>query len=400
MKPETIALVALLGVFVFATMILVIFLVKKNKRDDDKTNNNSEASEDISKLLEAIKDLEEKNTKRAIEQEDRFRKEIEIVRDKTDEHKQTITDKLNDQLEKIQKQLSDNQTENARETGTIKKMVEEEMNKSIAEKFSMAFKPVTENLDKMRQEIFEINEVGTGIKEIKNIFSNIKHTGIVGEVILRDILLNVLPHQLVLEQHSLGDNKKVDYAIRISTKGKELLLPIDSKFPLLTFKAYQSAIDSGIDIEKSAKEFFDAVKKSAKDISSKYIIENVTTAHAVMYLPSEGIFTTVVNNSELFTYLYQELKVIPAGPTTVLAIIQSIADLYKTAQISDKANMIVKMINNFVKDFDRVYEDIQNVQVNLLRAQKAIDKLNTSAQKMKDNISAFGNIERLELLEP
>ena len=141
------------------------------------------------------------------------------------------------------------------------------------------------------------------------------------------------------------------------------------------------------------------MKKSAKDISDKYIIDGITTAYAIMYLPSEGIFGAVVKNVDLFTCLYKELKVIPAGPTTIIAIIQAIADLYKTAKITSRANMIVKMINNFVKDFDKVLDDINDVQRNLEKARNSIEKLTKNAGKMKENINAFGDPNKIELLE-
>ena len=396
MNTANIALIVLAAGFVLVTIVFIILLAKKKKQTKSGVDDNNQ---DVLKLLEAIRAVEEKNEKRSAEQEQRIRAEIENVKDKGDLHKQIITDKLNDQLQKIQTQLSTNQVENARETGAIKKMVEEEMNKSISEKFYNAFKPVNEDLDKLNKQMVEMNELGSGIKEIRNIFSNIKQTGILGEIMLRDIILNVLPKQLILEQYNLEENKIVDYAIKIATQGKELLLPIDSKFPLIKYKSYMDALNSGIESQKEEKEFFDAIKKSAKDISEKYIIDGVTTAYAIMYLPSEGIFGTVVKNVSLFTYLYQELRVIPAGPTTIIAIIQSVADLYKTAQMTSKANMIVKMINNFVKDFDKVLEDINDVQKNLEKARTSIEKLTKNASKMKENINTFGDPNKIGLLD-
>ena len=396
MEPTKITLIVL-GVIIVLGM--VAFIIVLAKRKEKPQIHSTENSQDIEKLLGVIRALEEKNEKRSLEQEERIRTELERVKDKGDQHKQTLSDKLSEQLEKIQSQLSANQIANARETGEIKKMVEEEMNKSISEKFFNAFKPVNEDLDKLNKHMLQMNELGNGIKEINTIFSNIKQTGIIGEILLMDILQNVLPKQLILQQYKLGENSIVDYAIKVATSDKELLLPIDSKFAVIKYKTYIEALESGDEGKREEKNFFDAVKKSAKDISDKYIIDGITTAYAIMYLPSEGIFGAVVKNVDLFTCLYKELKVIPAGPTTIIAIIQAIADLYKTAKITSRANMIVKMINNFVKDFDKVLDDINDVQRNLEKARTSIEKLTKNPGKMKENINAFGDPNKIELLE-
>ena len=70
---------------------------------------------------------------------------------------------------------------------------------------------------------------------------------------------------------------------------------IDSKFPLEDYKKFASATNDQ-DKKENLKLFHNAVQKHMKDIAEKYILPGETADSAIMFLPSESIYSEI-NNS-------------------------------------------------------------------------------------------------------
>ena len=172
----------------------------------------------------------------------------------------------------------------------------------------------------------EMQNLSTGVDDLKRLMTNVKTRGIVGEVQLGAILEEILSPQQYEENVAVkGDSARVEYAVRFpSEDGSSVYLPIDSKFPGDAYMELLDAYDTGDRsmILAATDHLRRSVIRSAKDINTKYIYPPYTTEFAVMFLPFEGLYAEVLR-LDLVEMLQRDYRVTIAGPTTMAAILNS-----------------------------------------------------------------------------
>lgn len=205
----------------------------------------------------------------------------------------------------------------------------------------------------VQKNIGEMSEIGRGMKDLQEFLRSPKLRGNIGEQVLKELLVQMLPKQSFNLQYSFKSGAKVDAAIK-TTAG---MIPVDAKFPMENFRKMMAA---KTDKEKKAfeKEFIRDVKKHINDISSKYILtEEGTIDYALMYLPTETVYYEVVNNSELFDYAGKK-RVLPVSGTTFYAYLKAILMSFEGQKIEAKARQILAAIRAVQKDYNKVEDNL------------------------------------------
>ena len=388
MDTNTILMIVLVIVVILLIGVsagFAISIAKKKNKD-----NTTESQEQTQKILDALKAQQDIESVKLKANHDQINNELKEITDIGRRTQETLMKELETRLDKMNAQMYNNQEKNIRETAEIKQMVEEKMHTSISSNFDKAFKPVADQIDKVKQQISELNTLNDGVKKIQGIFSNVKTAGILGEIMLENILENVLPSNLIYSQYPIKAGK-VDYAIRITPDNSNVVLPIDSKFPSAKYNEYSEALsscDKNI-IEQKRKNIIQEIKEEAKSISNKYINPPETTPHAIMYLPTEGIFALIVQDTELLAYLYKELNIIPAGPTTIIAILQALMSTYRTAQISGQVHKVVEEIKGFKHDLVKFLDEVVSVKKTMGKAQEGIRKIENAANRINSSLDNY-----------
>ena len=131
-------------------------------------------------------------------------------------------------------------------------------------------------------------------------------------------------------------------------------------------------------IEASRKALFAAVKAQAKSISEKYILPPKTTDFAIMFLPIEGLFMEVVNNTDLYEQLSRDYKVNVTGPTTMTAVLNSLQMGFKTLQIEQKSSEVYEMLGAVKTEFGKFETSLKKVHERLQQSEKEINTLITT----------------------
>ena len=157
---------------------------------------------------------------------------------------------------------------------------------------SEQLKASTEMLGTIRQQLGEVQQAGHELseaaKQIEGVLGGTKSRGTLGEVALDRILADTLPQATYEMQHRFSTGESVDAVVRLQDK----LLPIDSKFPL---DSYRRLIDTG---EEARKGFSQAVRLHADSIAKKYILAGEGTLDiALMFVPSEGVYYELATRS-------------------------------------------------------------------------------------------------------
>lgn len=279
---------------------------------------------------------------------------------------------LNDSMDKLRR-------ENQESIDRINSAVNEKLQKTLDDKISKSFETVNQRLKEVYEGLGEMKSVASGVTDLKNVLSNVKARGILGEIQLSAILEEILTKEQYGEQIQTDPNsfERVDFAVKLPGPNDEgIWLPIDSKFPGDTYAALQRAYESGSsEIVKSArKTLSDEIKRCAKSISEKYIKVPYTTNFAIMFLPFEGLYAEVVNMG-LIELLQRDYKINIAGPSTMAAMLNSLRMGFATLAIQKKSGQVWEILKAAKTEFAKFEDGLINIQKRLRVADSDLDDL-------------------------
>lgn len=273
----------------------------------------------------------------------------------------------------------------------------------IGQRFDTAMKisgEIQKQLGSLEQANLRVLEIGRDIASLQDILRSPNLRGEMGELFLGNLLAQIMPKEYFNLEHTFKSGEKVDAAIKVG----ERLIPIDSKFPLESFKRYIQS--QGEDLKlRCKKEFIKAVKDHIDSIASKYILpDEGTYEFALMYIPAENVYyETIVRDEDLdeskgiFEHALKR-KVIPVSPNSFYAYLQVIIlglkglSVEKSAQdILSKLLMIQNEFSKFKEDFDILGTHLTNSRSSFERASKRLERFNDKLS----NIESSQNTQQL-----
>lgn len=318
----------------------------------------------------------------------------------------TLSKVFEDRFEKLQ---ISNENKLKEIQNTVDKQLQDILQKRINESFSK----VNEHLQSVQQGLGEMKNLANDVGGLKNALTNVKTTGIIGEVQLSRILEQALNKNFYLEQAKIfGNNDIVDFAIKLpganNDMEKPLYLPIDAKFPMERYQRLLNAFDEGDskNIKEAKADLASAIKKEAKSISEKYIKPPITTDFAIIFFPAEGLYAEVVSDIQLMEDLTTKYKINVAGPSTIMAYLNSLQMGFKTLAIESRTSEVWQTLEAVKKEFSNYSDAIEKVHNKIKQADNEIEKLITTRtnavnSKLKnfDDIELNVALDRLELKE-
>src|SRR3989338_5413424 len=200
------------------------------------------------------------------------------------------------------------------------------------------------SLDEKTQQIYE---VGKDIASLQEILSAPKMRGGLGELFLEALLEQIMPRKDFYElQYCFKTGERVDAVIKIGSR----LVPVDSKFPLESFKRFVG-VQTDEEKKRAKKEFIKAVNTHIDDIAAKYILpDEGTYDFALMYIPAENVYYETIikedgfgEEKSIFSHAISK-KVIPVSPNSFYAYLQVIILGMKGLKVEEKAQEVIKML--------------------------------------------------------
>lgn len=303
--------------------------------------------------------------------------------------------------ESLDKNLGEIRQDNEKRLAEMRQVVEEKLTATLGERLSQTVSAINEQLDKVSKGLGEMQNLTTGVTDLRRMLGNVKARGTLGEVSLENILSNILTSEQYSSQFNLSakatDGRKiVDFAVILpGQKGEEkVFLPIDAKFPL---EDYQKLVDASekADAEKTdeySKALMHAVKLQAKSIRDNYIMPPKTVDFALMYLPIEGLYAEVVRTPALLEELRTKYKVIPVGPTTISALLNSLQLGFRTLAVQKSSREIFDQLVRFQKDFGKFVELLGKAQNQIGTLGKTLEEATKKTDMIQKNLN---KIERI-----
>ncbi len=286
------------------------------------------------------------------------------------------------------------QEDNGKRLEAMRQTVDEKLQGTLEKRLGESFKLVGDRLEAVQAGLGEMRTLASGVGDLKKVLSNVKVRGTWGEVQLGNLLAQMLaPEQYATNVATRPQaSERVEFAIRLpgAESGDEVLLPVDSKFPMEDYQRLAEAAERGDveAVEASARQLEVAIKLCAEDIRSKYLNPPHTTDFGILFLPTEGLYAEVIRRTGLVDVLQRDYRVAVAGPTTLAALLNSLQMGFRTLAIQKRSSEVWQVLAAVKTEFGKFGEVIDAVDKKLGEAQKKLGTVGTRsraiARKLRD----------------
>jgi DNA recombination protein RmuC len=233
-----------------------------------------------------------------------------------------------------------------------------------------------------------------------------------GELTLRRTveLAGLSPHCDFTEQHRLetdeGQKQRPDLVIHVAG-GKHIV--VDAKVPM---DAFDSAMAASSEAERAAamKMHVDLVRRHVTSLSDKayWTQFEQTPEFVVLFMPAESFFSAALEQDRDLMESAMQKRVILASPTTLIALLKSVAHGLRQEDVSRNAERISKLGSELHERVMKFMEHMDSVRGGLEDANKAFNKavgtlelrVLPSARNLRElGVQTTGEIETIEPTE-
>ena len=374
----------LIAVIVLLLVVIVLQFVTKPKKNnytallEQKLDLNARSTNDkLGELSGKMSDLTEKNYEQQI-------KLMQTLGENTEKQTKAVSDSITKMQESNEKKLEE-----------MRATVDEKLTKTLNTRLNESFETVSKQLGAVYKSLGEMQrlsgDVTTSVQGLNRVLTNVKSRGTWAEVLLGNILDQTIPGMYETNVKTNAKyNGQVEFAVKIPSSEDDSYtwLPIDSKFPMEDYARLSAAAEEGNaeQLEAARKALETRIKAEAKDIT-KYIDVPHTTPFAIMYLATEGLYAEVMSSKNGIAEQLQTQGIMLAGPSTITALLNSLAMGFRSIAINKKASEVYDVLGAAKAQYDKFGDLLETARKRIESAGKAIgeaeNKNNYIQRKLK-----------------
>ena len=373
-----------------------------NKLGDRLSASSHEASErlrlSVSQELQSTRDAMQTLQ---LSQADNLGKTREAVLEKLHT---TLSDQGKAQQELIQSTMRNATLQLIASIETLTKAVDgrlEQIGGKVSERLDEGFKKTNETFISVMERLATIDEaqkkidgLTTNVVSLQELLGDKRSRGAFGEVQLEGLVRNVLPTSSFAMQYSLPNGTRVDCALFLPEPTG--MVAVDSKFPLENYHRMFDKTLSAVEQLVVGKLFKADIKKHVDDIASKYIITDVTSDGAVMFIPAEAVFAEIhAYHQDVIDYAMAK-RVWVVSPTTLMAVLNTARAVLKDVETRKQVHIIQDELGKLGKEFGRFDTRMKKLADHIRQAHEDAVDVQTTSQKISRR---FAQIERVELAD-
>lgn len=296
---------------------------------------------------------------------------------------------------------------NEKKLDEMRKTVDEKLHDTLEKRLGESFKLVSDRLETVHKGLGEMQNLATGVGDLKRVLTNVKARGTWAEVQLGAILEQILTTEQYGKNVRVKDYSAeiVEYAVRLPGPKDDprapVWLPIDSKFPQEDYLRLQEAADraDAEAVQTAADALARTVRAAAKDIHDKYVNPPSTTDFAIMFLATEGLYAEILRQPALVEDLQQRYRVVLAGPTTLAAILSSLRMGFQTLAIEQRATEVWRVLGAIKTEFGKFGDVLDKVKRQLNTASRTIDQTGVRSRAMERKLRSVEQLSGAEASE-
>ena len=349
------------------------------------------AQQTIQTLEQRIGSFAEQQTRQNEQSEARLRETLAATEQRQAQLERTVAASL----ERIR-------SDNEQRLEQMRQTVDERLTSTLSKRLDASFEQVGAQLKQVYTGLGEMQRLAGDLGDFKRVLTNVKARGTWAEVQLGALLEQVLaPNQY--EKNACvvpGSLERVEYAIVLpGDDSGPVKLPIDSKFPQ---EDYLRIVEAGERADAAQMEAAtNALKRrllsEAQKISDKYIHPPATTDFAIMFLPTEGLYSEAMRMDGLGETLQTQYRVLVAGPSTLCALLSSLRVGFQTLAIQQRSSEVWQLLGKVKSQYADFTALLERTRAKLSEASGAIDRAEQRSRAIQKSLS---NVERMDTPMP
>ena len=353
------------------------------------------------------------------EQIDSFRTQLATMQQMISQSLQSATSQLAEQLRAlseanerrlgevrlaVENRLAALQEGNEKKLEQMRATVDEKLHATLEQRLGESFKQVADRLEQVHKGLGDMRNMACDVGSLNRVLTNVKSRGVFGEMQLASLLEQVLtPEQYGSNVETIpGSNARVEFAIRLpgrSDDGVPLWLPIDAKFPRDDYERLLDAQDraDAVGVETAGKAIEQRLKLEARSIREKYIAAPHTADFGIMFVPTEGLYAEALRRPGLVESLQRDHRVMLAGPTTLLATLNSLQMGFRTLALEERSAEVWQLLGGVKNEFQKFGDALAKVKKKLEEAGTSIDTAEVRTRAMARQLRG---VEMMPLASP
>lgn len=390
----------IITIFLLIAVLTLILVINKNKNNSKEfVNEFNKVRQELSVMFmqtreELTKNIGNKINENANTQQIQLANLTNLNEVKLENTRKNMEEKLENIRRTIEEKLLLLQKDNNEKLEKMRATVDEKLQSTLEQRLGESFKIVNDRLESVYKGLGEMQNLAQGVGDLKKVFTNVKSRGFWGEIQLG----NILEQFLTKEQYEKNvktkpkSNDLVEFAIKLPGKNDNnfVWLPVDSKFPI---EDYSRLIDAEENanielINETRKKLEISIKSFAKDIHEKYVEAPYTTDFGIMFLPTESLYCEVLKNTGLCEFISQKYRIVISGPTTFVALLNSLQMGFKTLAIEKHTSQVWQLLGAVKSEFMKFGDILDKTNKKLLEISSTMEqasrKTRTIERKLKD----------------
>jgi DNA recombination protein RmuC len=309
----------------------------------------------------------------------------------------------------VEQRLASIQADNEKKLEQMRATVDEKLHATLEQRLGESFRHVAERLEQVHRGLGEMQGLAKDVGALNRVLTNVKTRGNFGEVQLGALLDEVFtPDQIGRNVETVpGSNMRVDYALRLPGRRSDhdvLWLPIDAKFPREDYErlldAQERADAPGAELAARAIEM--RLRAEARSIREKYVAPPHTADFAILFVPTEGLYAEALRRPGLVEAMQRDHRVMLAGPTTLLATLNSLQMGFRTLALEKRSAEVWEVLGAVKTEFAKFGEVLAKTKKKLEEASNTIDEAQKRSRVMTRKLKSVEELdaERAQELLP
>ena len=274
------------------------------------------------------------------------------------------------------------------------------LSKDVTRDMTQALTKVDEKVGVFNKQVEDLNKSQASFSKI---LAGVKKYGTLAEFSLASILKDLLPASQYIANVKMKEDtgENVEFAVKLQGG---VLVPIDSHWPVEKFQAISDAEEAKDKkaIADARDKLASAFRTKAKKINEKYIVPPKTTDFAIVYAPTESLFSELTSyrdpsTKELLTQeLMRKHKITISGPNTLSAYLQSLHMGFQTLKVQKHATQIYDDLRNISSRFNKHFDGIVSLRKILEEALSHTDDFGRDARSIMRTLENIKDPDQVE----